>query len=407
MKIFKLMAIALVAMLGFTACDKDCDHEFIEHDFTKDIVGTWTYVNGGQAEAMVIKADGSFTTTGVMIHGALYEEKGTIKVVNNKVTLAYDSGDVFEGRLELVAGKSMSIVLFEEDNIRLDYDYCTKDLSKEIVGMWVYNDEKEMRIHSFEENGRAVFTGWSEDLGVLSVLQDSDYKVIGDLIFQGFSSDEDSFAKYIAARIIYTPNGTAHGDIMTFKHYLFDGTESAQSWLRVKQNLNLAGKAYDYISAYVTNVKGKDEDFNISGNTFNIAKMDAGDFDAMFRSLLSCYEFPDANTFKHTFSVNGQDAELVVPITVEGNKVTMEMTTVAPVLRNVEMYMFQDADDSQMHCYMPTTSFINYFGNLEFTTLLTEGKIDPADTAAIDKVFADMKARVESINVSFVFRARK
>ena len=407
MKNFKLMAIALVAMLGFTACEKDCNHDFIEHDFTKDIVGTWTYVNGGQAEAMVIKADGSFTTTGVMIHGALYEEKGTIKVVNNKVTLAYDSGDVFEGRLELVAGKSMSIVLFEEDNIRLDYDYCKEDLSDEIIGMWIYNDEKEMRIHSFEENGRAVFTGWSEDLGVLSVLQDSDYKVIGDLIFQGFSSDEDSFAKYIAARIIYTPNGTAHGDIMTFKHYLFDGTESAQSWLRVKQNLNLAGKTYDYISAYVTNVKGKDEDFNISGNTFNIAKMDAGDFDVMFRSLLSCYEFPDANTFKHTFSVNAQDAELVVPITVEGNKVTMEMTTVAPVLRNVEMYMFQDADDSQMHCYMPTTSFINYFGNLEFTTLLTEGKIAPADTAAIDKVFADMKARVQSINVSFVFKARK
>ena len=407
MKNFKLMAIALVAMLGFTACEKDCNHDFIEHDFTKDIVGTWTYVNGGQAEAMVIKADGSFTITGVMIHGALYEEKGTIKVVNNKVTLAYDSGDVFEGRLELVAGKSMSIVLFEEDNIRLDYDYCKEDLSDEIIGMWIYNDEKEMRIHSFEENGRAVFTGWSEDLGVLSVLQDSDYKVIGDLIFQGFSSDEDSFAKYIAARIIYTPNGTAHGDIMTFKHYLFDGTESAQSWLRVKQNLNLAGKTYDYISAYVTNVKGKDEDFNISGNTFNIAKMDAGDFDVMFRSLLSCYEFPDANTFKHTFSVNGQDAELVVPITVEGNKVTMEMTTVAPVLRNVEMYMFQDADDSQMHCYMPTTSFINYFGNLEFTTLLTEGKIAPADTAAIYKVFADMKARVQSINVSFVFKARK
>ena len=405
MKKFLLM-IAAVATL-FTACDKDCEHDFIEHDFTKELVGTWTYVQGEQAEAIEIKADGTFAITGVMIHGALYEEKGTIKVVNNKVTLAYDSGDVFEGRLELVVGKSLSIVFNEENDIRLTYDYCKEDLSDEIVGMWIYNDEKEMRIHSFEENGRAVFTGWSEDLGVLSVLQDSDYKVIGDLIFQGFSSDEDSFAKYIAARIIYTPNGTAHGDIMTFKHYLFDGTESAQSWLRVKQELDLAGKTYDYNSAYVTNVKGKDEDFNISGNTFNIAKMDAGDFDVMFRSLLSCYEFPDANTFKHTFSVNGQDAELVVPITVEGNKVTMEMTTVAPVLRNVEMYMFQDADDTQMHCYMPTTSFINYFGNLEFTTLLTEGKIDPADTAAIDKVFADMKARVQSINVSFVFKARK
>ena len=403
-----LLALAVVSATLFTACNKDqnCGHEFIEYDYNKALVGTWSYVEGSQAEVIQIKEDGSFTITGTMIHGALYEEKGTINVVNNKVTLAYNSGDVFEGRLELVAGKSLSIVLNEEYDIRLTYDYCENDLSDEIIGMWVYNDEKEMRIHSFEENGRAVFTGWSEDLGVLSVLQDSDYKVIGDLIFQGFSTDEDSFAKYIAARIVYTPNGTAHGDIMTFKHYLFDGTESAQSWLRVKENLNLAGKTYDYISAYVTNVKGKDEDFSIMGHTYNIAKMDAGDFDVMFRSVLSCYEFPTANSFKHTFSVNGQDAELVVPITVEGNKVTIDMTAVAPVLRKVEMYMFQDADDSQLHVYMPTQSFINYFANLEFTTLLTEGKIDETDATAVAKVFADMEARVESINVSFVMKVR-
>ena len=301
----------------------------------------------------------------------------------------------------------MSIVMFNDDAARLTYDYCANDLSDEIVGMWVYNNPEEMRIHTFEENGKAVFTGWSEDLGVLSVLEESDYKVVGDLIFQGFSNDEDSFAKYIAARLIYAPNGTAYGDIMSFKHFLFDGTESVQSWLRVKQELDLAGKTYDYNSAYVTNVKGKDEDFTITGNIFNIAKMDANDFDMMFRSVLSCYEFPNANTFKHTFSVNGQDAELVVPITVEGNKVTVEMATIAPIFRNVEMYMFQDADNSQLHIYMPTKSFINYFANLEFTTLLTEGKIDPTDTAAIEKVFADMEARIESINVSFVFKARK
>ena len=127
MKNFKLMAIALVAMLGFSACEKDCNHDFIEHDFTKDIVGTWTYVNGGQAEAMVIKADGSFTTTGVMIHGALYEEKGTIKVVNNKVTLTFDGdNETFEGRLEFVAGKSLSLVMFDDNDVRLTYDYCER-----------------------------------------------------------------------------------------------------------------------------------------------------------------------------------------------------------------------------------------------------------------------------------------
>ncbi|MEE0690135.1 MAG: hypothetical protein UCJ13_04795, partial [Bacteroidaceae bacterium] len=60
------MAVALVAMLGFNSCSEDCDHEFIEHDFTQELVGTWTFLNGELAEAMVIKADGSFTTTGVM-----------------------------------------------------------------------------------------------------------------------------------------------------------------------------------------------------------------------------------------------------------------------------------------------------------------------------------------------------
>ena len=405
-----LLALAVVGATLFTACNKntDCGHEFVEHDFSKELVGTWTYVEGSQAEAIQIKEDGSFTITGTMIHGALYEEKGTINVVNNKVTLAYDSGDVFEGRLELVAGKSLSIVFNDEYDIRLTYDYCENDLADEIVGMWVCNNAKDnMRIQSFEENGNTVFSGWSEHLGEFSVLDNANYKVVGDLIFQGFPNGENSFSKYIAAKLIYSPNGTAHGDIMTFKHFLFDGAESAESWLRVKQTLDLAGKTYDYISAYVSNVKGKDEDFSIAGNTFNIAKMDAGDFDMMFRSVLSCYEFPNANTFKHTFSVNGQDAELVVPITVEGNKVAIDMAAVAPVLRKVEMYMFQDADDSQLHIYMPTQSFINYFANLEFTTLLTEGKIDESDATAVAKVFADMEARVESINVSFVLKARK
>ena len=70
------------------------------------------------------------------------------------------------------------------------------------------------------------------------------------------------------------------------------------------------------------------------------------------------------------------------------------------------MYMFQDADDSQLHIYMPTQSFINYFANLEIVTKLQGGTIDPTDTTVVAKVFADMEARVESINVSFVLKAR-
>ena len=409
MKFFKLMMIAFLAMLGLNSCSNDSTPplDFIEVDHSKDLVGTWTYVEGEQAEVIEIKEDGSFNITGVMIHGALYEEKGTIKVVNNKVSLVFEGdSEVFEGRLELVAGKSMSIVLNEENDIRLTYDYCNVDLSDEIVGMWVLNNGQEMRIHSFDEKGNAVFTGWSDVLDEFSVLEDSEYKVVGDLIFQGFSNDKDSFPKYIASKLIYSPNGTAYGDIMSFKHRLFDGTETIQSWLRVKQNLNLVNRTYDYISAYVSNAKGTDEDFTIMGHTFNIAKMEANNLDMMFRSILSCIELNE-NSFKYKLRLNGNEREMNDPISVEGNKVVVDMSATNPACRKVEMYMFQDADDCQLHIYMPTKSFINYFANLLIPTLVSEGKLDTSDAAAVEKVFADMESRIESINVSLVYKARK
>ena len=129
------------------------------------------------------------------------------------------------------------------------------------------------------------------------------------------------------------------------------------------------------------------------------------DFDMMFRSVLSCFEF-DANSITQRFRANGWDVEVETPITVDRNKVTLDFSAIVPALRKVDMYMFQDADDSQLHIYMPTQSFINYFANLEIVTKLQGGTIDPTDTTVVAKVFADMEARVESINVSFVLKAR-
>ena len=402
MKNFKFWAIALVAMVGLNSCSDDCNHDFIEHDFTNELVGTWTYVNGEQAEAMVIKADGSFTTTGVMIHGALYEEKGTIKVVNNKVTLAFDGDtDEFEGRLEFVAGKSLSLVMFDDNNVRLTYDYCDKDLSDEIVGMWVCNDAKDnMRIHSFDENGNAVFTGWSEHLGEFSVLENSNYKVVGDLIFQGFSNGE----KYIASKLVYDPNGNAYGNIMLFKHCLFDGTESVQSWLRVKQNLNLAGKAYDYSATYISNAKGEDKDVPFLNTSFNFAKMDGSIIDKFLKSTLFSVEFPDANTFKYSFLVGGQNTSMTAPIEVEGNKMTIKMSENNPALHDVEVYTFQDQDNTQMHLFMPTASFEKFFANTSVYVMLGNGQLDENDAEAIAGVYKTLADAVESINLSIIMK---
>ena len=230
--------------------------------------------------------------------------------------------------------------------------------------------------------------------------------MVGDLVFQGFYNEEDSFTKYIAAKLIYAPNGTAHGDIMTFKSYSSDGTESVQSWLRIKQSLDLTGTTYDYSSAYVSNAKGKDEDFTMLGHTFNMANINAGNFDMMFRSELFCVDINTNTITQHFLPANGQDVAIEIPITVEGNKVTLDLSTENPAYRKVDMYMFQDADNSQLHMYMHTNDFINYFANMELYNLLAAGEIDKTDAAAIEKVYTDMEARIESINVSLVLKAR-
>ena len=201
MKIFKLMVVALVAMLGFTACDKDCDHNFIEHDHSEALVGTWTYIaEGGLAEAMVINPNGSFTTTGIMKGGYLYEEKGNIKVVNNKVSLVFEGDtDVIEGRLDFVAGKSLSIVINEEYDIRLTYDYCANDLSDEILGMWVSElqapteNGEAMIVHTFMDNGKATFTGFGTFVDEYLVNEETTYKVIGHLL--SFALPQDKIAE--------------------------------------------------------------------------------------------------------------------------------------------------------------------------------------------------------------------
>ena len=392
--------LAAVVML-FTACD----HDFIEYDHSEALVGTWTYLEEGQAEAMVINPDGSFEVTGVMKggNGSLYEEKGSINVVNNKVSLIFEGDkDVIEGRLELVAGKSLSIVLNEENDIRLTYNYCENDLSDEIIGMWVSfgnssNEENNMFIQTFNENGKSTYTGFGEIAGEIVVKKESNYKVIGDACFHEVNGE------YRAWKVTYSQNGTSLGDIMTNTNA---SSTFTSTWLRIKDGLNLTERVYDYKSAYVSNAKGKDEDFTIFGNTLNIAKIKAYDFDKLFCADLYNVEL-NGNLFKYRLLLeNGESAGADVPMTVEGNKVTLDFSAVNPACRKVDMYMFQDKDDTQLHIYMHTASFVNYFANLKVLTMPLEGNFDLSD-AAVEKVFADMEARVESINVSFVMKARK
>lgn len=417
MKIFKLMIVALVAMLGFTACDNECNHDFIEHDFTKELVGTWTTLNGELAEAMVIKADGSFTTTGVMKGGYLYEEKGTIKVVNNKVTLAFEGDkDTFEGRLEFVAGKSLSLVIFDDNAARLTYDYCENDLSEEIVGMWVCqnsfaNAENDMLIQTFKEDGTSIMTGYISDMeDFVTNAGGSTYKVIGDLFINILPADAvaGGVPPYMAMRLDYTPNGTGYCDIMTFTHFLADGTIGfTDTFLRIKQSLDLPGYKYDYRATYVTNVKGEDKDVPFLNTSFNFANMDGSIIDKFLKSILFTVEFPEANKIKYSYLLEGKNIVIDAPIEVDGNKMTIKMSANNPAYQDVDMYAFQDQDNTQMHWYMPTTSFEKFFGNTSVALMLGYGQLDKDDTEGIANVYKTIADAVESINLSIVMSQSK
>jgi hypothetical protein len=270
--------------------------------------------------------------------------------------------------------------------------------------MWVCNDAMDsMRIHSFENNGNAIFTGWDGYLEKYSVLENSKYKVVGDLIFQGGFNNDSSH--YIVAKLMYTPNGTSYGDIMSFKHYIFDGRESVQSWLRVKQGLNLAGKNYDYSKMYLSNVKGLDKDIEFMGYTMNFAKMDGSFLDKMLKMFN--ISFPDANTMHCVGRYSGGDIIFDDPIVVEGNKMTVKMSQKNPAFKDVDLYAFQDQDNTQFHIYMSTTAFINFFGNMQVTIMEQMGQLDTTDAAAVKAVFDSIDEAVESINLSLVMHSSK
>ena len=409
MKIFKFMIVALVAMCGFASCN-DCDHDFIEVDYSKDLVGTWTCLEPDHSAAYIFNADGTMSTTG--IDGEVYweDEKGTYEVVNNKITMKFDSGRIINGSFDIIPGQTISIV---GEKGRHTYQYCKEDLADEVVGMWVNNvglsgEEKDMGIITYSEDGKAIFTGNNVTDSNDNLLNlESTYRVVGDILFQTISyPTKPGVDSYMAVKLTYAPNGTSMGDILTQNTYLPDAEgvhQSTSSWLRIKQYLELEGQKYDYIKTFVSNVKGEDKDIDFMGYTFNFAKMDGSGLDKMLKSLLFAVEFPDANTLGYSYQMNGNKETYNSPIVVEGNKMTIKMSAKVPTLKDVVLYAFQDADCSQMHFYMHKTAFVSFYTNMQAMLMAaTNEQFDITNAEAVNAIYDNINNAVETINVSLV-----
>ena len=413
MKIFKIMMMALVAMCGLNSCSDDCNHEYIEYDYSKELVGTWTCLKADFAEALVFKADGTFASVGVA-NGEYWEyPNATWTLKGNK--LALSSGDYKSNvRLEIIPGNSLALV--DEKGNRNVFNYCENDLADELIGMWVCNDSKidaqnDMMIQTFNANGITSLTGFLPigDNNEYVLNDEAEYKVVGDLMFLAVPADKvgGDKPKYIVERLIYTPNATAHGDIMTFTNYSSGSNELLrESWLRVRQSLDLTNKKYDYHNIYVSNVKGEDSDIEFFNTTINFSKLNASALDKFLNATLFSIMFPDANTIKYSF-LEDQHTTLDAPIVVEGNKMTIKMSTKKSAYKDVVVYAFQDADNTQMHIYMPTSSFETFFANGQIQQLEENGLIDINNAEAVAEVRNMIEAAIETINVSFIFKTAK
>ena len=404
MKIFKAMMLVLVALLAFTGCEK-----FTCNDSHKvsELAGTWTCFQENFAEALVIKANGSVVSTGVE-NGEYWENvKGNISIQDGKISMIFEDDDNTEGHFDFIPGMAFSVTT--EDGKRFIYNYCKEDLSDEIVGMWVCNDaesnkEESMLIQTFNDNGTAIFTGFGQLDGDYILNKNSNYKIIGDLNFHKINDE------YIVWKLTYSPNGTSLGDILSTTSIMLINNKyvtSTHTYLRISQSLDLAGKEYDYIKAFVTNAKGVDKDVDIMGNKFNFAKMDGVKLNKMLKTLLFAVEFPNANTIRYNYFYNGKNNSLEAPIVVDGNKMTVKMSQKNAFFKDIDLYTFQDADATQMHMYMPTYAFINFFGNMQASIMAQNGLLDLTDATAVNAIYDSIKNALETINVSLVMEKAK
>ena len=404
--------VAIMAMVGLNSCSQNQDHDYIKVDHSKDIVGMWTCLDEDLAQAFVFNADGTVLTTGVK-DGEYWEDvEATWRVVNNKLILCYDK-NVAEFLFEMIPGKLLSIVEVESGE-RNTFEYCANDLSDEVVGMWVCNEgssavDTGIAIQTFSDGGEvSLTTGASVTTNMPVVNKMAEYKVIGDLMIRIIPKEGVALGvnPYLVTRLIYAPKGTVLGDMMYMTEYASVGGELksiTSPWLRIKQYLDLDNRHYGYRSIYVTNVKGADVEFEFGGQTLNFSTLDGSIMDKFMKNILFTVSFPAANTIRYNCYYNGHSVSVHAPIKVEGNKITIKMSENNPVYRDIEMYAFQDAENTQMHMYMPTSSFEKFIANISVVMMARNGSIDINDEAAVTDLYSKIESAIETINVSFVF----
>ena len=157
----------------------------------------------------------------------------------------------------------------------------------------------------------------------------------------------------------------------------------------------------------MSNAKGQDKDITFLNTKFNFAKMNGSIIDKFLKSVLYGVQFQNAKTFEYNCLLEGKNVALQLPMEVDGNKITIKMSSRNAAYRDIDVYAFQDEDCSQFHMYMPTSTFENFFGNLSLSILSASGKVDINNPVHVEAVYKEVVDAIESINVSIVMKESK
>ena len=410
MKLFKLLAVSFAIMIGFGSCTEDCNHDFIEHDHSQELVGTWSIIGPNYAEALIIKEDKTMQWI-TSDAGEYSETTARYEAVNNRMTIFWEDGTIENGRLSVVPGCDFIMTLDEETGGGYYYAFCYEDLSDKMVGSWLIQTDITSEIHSYYADGTTDCKAYYYHLDEpFETYMEGTYKVVGDMLFDNAVYGDKTYC--YASRISHTPNGSPFGDVMTSlslgMNDEYEAVDHFTKIVRVSPSLDLAGKKYDYKETIVTNVEGEDKDINFMGYTVNFAQMDGSELDKLLRALLFDIEFPDANTINYSYHQNNGKQPLDAPINIEGNKITIAMSQKVPTLKDVVFYAFQSVNGNRLHLCMDKTAFVNFHTNMQAKLMeATNEQFDIANADAVDAIYNTINSAIQAIKVNFVMEKAK
>ena len=157
-KFFVFCMMTLVAMCGLNSCSDDCDHDVADVDYSKSIIGIWSFENETYEEGIRFFEDGNFTAFGNKGEGDYYVD-GTWTLHRNRLVLTTSEGEThFSGIIEVYAEDVMLMTSNGSKETYVYHYYVDSPFPKSLVGTWTCLEGNFAEALTINEDGSLVST---------------------------------------------------------------------------------------------------------------------------------------------------------------------------------------------------------------------------------------------------------